>query len=130
MFGLLLVVTFLIALATAVAIAAVFSSPVKKILARLVSDELAPIWTRYIGFAILVVGVAGGVRVWELEKYITPDKDGKLLALTSERWGLEIYKTIIGSLQSVTWMLLLFFLFTLIAYVVMRGFELKKAARP
>ncbi|MDT8068710.1 MAG: hypothetical protein ROO76_11160 [Terriglobia bacterium] len=128
MFGTLLIVTFLVAAATAVVTAVVFSVPVKKIMARLVSDELAPIWRRYIMFAVLVVGIAGGVRVWDLEKYITPDKDGKLLALTSQRWGLEIYKTVIGSLQSVTWMLLIFFLFTLIAYVVVRGFELRKAA--
>ncbi len=128
MFGLLLVVTFLVALGTAFAAAAAFSSPVKKILTRLVSDELTPIWKRYIVFAVLVVGVAGGVRVWDLEKYITPDKEGKLLALSSERWALEIYKTVIGSLQSITWMLLLFFLFTLLAYVVVRGFELRKAA--
>lgn len=128
MFEMLIIVTFLVAAGTAVGAAVVFSSAVRKILARLVSDELAPIWKRYIMFAVLVVGIAGGVRVWELERYITPDKDGKLIALTSERWGLEIYKTIIGSLQSVTWMLLTFFLFTLLAYVVVRGFELRKAA--
>ncbi len=127
MFATLLLVTFLIAVATAAATAIVFSAPIRKVLSRLVSDELAPIWRRYILFAVLVVGIAGGVRVWDLEKYITPDKDGRLLALTSERWGLEIYKTIIGSLQSVTWMLLIFFLFTLVAYVVVRGFEMKKA---
>ena len=128
MFGTLLMVTFLVALTISAITAGVFSAPVKKIMAKLVSDELAPIWRRYILFAILVVGVAGGVRVWDLERYITPDKEGKLIALTSERWGLEIYKTVIGSLQSVTWMLLIFFLFTLLAYVVVRGFELRKAA--
>ncbi len=128
MFGILLIATFLIATATAVVTAVGFSAPVKKILARLVSDELAPVWKRYIMFAVLVVGIAGGVRVWDLEKYITPDKDGKLIALTSERLGLEIYKTVIGSLQSITWMLLSFFLFTLLAYVVVCGFELRKTA--
>ncbi len=128
MFATLLVVTFLVAAVTSVATAVVFAGPVRKILGRLVSDELAPIWRRYIMFAVLVVGIAGGVRAWDLEKYITPDKDGKLLVLTSERWGLEIYKTVIGSLQAVTWMLLIFFLFTLVAYVVVRGFEMKKSA--
>lgn len=126
MFATLLLVTFLVAAATSLVTAAVFSRPVRKILGRLVTDELAPIWTRYIVFAILVVGIGGGVRVWELEKYITPDKEGKLLTVTAERWGLEIYKTIIGSLQSVTWMLLVFFVFSLIAYVVVRGFEMRK----
>ncbi len=129
MFGTLLIVTFLVALSIATATAFVFSAPVKKIMARLVSEELAPIWRRYVLFAIFVVGIGGGVRVWDLERYITPDKEGKLIALTSERWGLEIYKTVIGTLESITWMLLVFFLFTLLAYVVVRGFELRKAAQ-
>jgi hypothetical protein len=128
MFGALLLVTFLVSVITAGVAALVFSTPVKKILATLVSAELAPIWRRYIIFAILVVGIGGGVRVWDLEKYITPDKDGKLIVLTSARWGLEIYKTVIGSLEGITWMLLIFFLFTLIAYVVVRGFEMRKTA--
>jgi hypothetical protein len=125
MFATLLVVTFLVAAGTSVSIALVFSRPVRKILGRLVSDDLAPIWQRYVLFAVLVVGVAGGVRVWDLEKYITPDKERKVLAITSQRWGLEIYKTVIGSLESVTWMLLIFFIFTLVCYVVIRGFELR-----
>jgi hypothetical protein len=128
MFVALLVITFLVALATSTGAAVAFSRPVSKILGRLVSDEFAPLWRRYILFAILVVGIAGGVRVWDLEKYVTPDKNDKLLVLTSERWVIEIYKTIIGSLQSITWMLLIFFVFTLVAYVVVRGFELKKSA--
>jgi len=47
--------------------------------------------------------------------------------LTSDRWVVEIYKTIIGTLQSVAWMLLIFFLFALVAYVVLRGFELRRS---
>ena len=41
---------------------------------------------------------------------------------------LEVYKTVIGALQSVAWMLLIFFLFALVAYVVVRGFELRRPA--
>jgi len=62
-----------------------------------------------------------------VEKYITPDKDGKLLELTPDRWIIEVYKTVIGSLQSIAWMLLVFFLFALIAYVTVRGFEMRRA---
>ena len=127
MFIQLLIVTFLIATVTSALPALLFSSPVKKILSRLVPDELAPSWSRYITFAIYVVGISGGVRVWDVEKYISPDKDGQILILNHDRWVIEIYKTIIGSLQSVAWMLLIFFLFALIAYVVVRGFELRRA---
>lgn len=128
MFVTLLVITFIIAAATSTVLAWLFSKPIKKILGRLVTDDLAPTWQRYLLFAIYVVGISGGVRVWEIEKYITPDKDGKLLMLNSDRWVIEIYKTVVGALQSVAWMLLIFFLFALIAYVVVRGLELRRAA--
>ena len=72
MFLTLLLVTFLIALAVSALVAALFNRPVKKILDRLVSEELGATWKRYILFAIYVVGISGGVRVWELERYITP----------------------------------------------------------
>lgn len=126
MFLTLLLVTFLIAIATSALVASLFSKPIKKILDRLVSDELGATWGRYILFAIYVVGISGGVRVWDLERYITPrTKEDLPIALNSDRWILEIYKTVIGTLQSAAWMLLVFFLFALVAYVVVRGFELK-----
>lgn len=127
MFVRLLIVTFLLAAAVSTGVALLFTRPVRKVLGRLVTEELAPVWRRYILFAIYVVGISGGVRVWEIERYVTPDKEGKLLALTDERWVIEIYKTILGTLQAVAWMLLVFFLFALIAYVVVRGFELRHA---
>ena len=126
MFITLLLVILAIALATSYFTALLFAKPVNKILCRLVSDDLAPTWKRYILYAIYVVGISGGTRVWEMERYIEPDKDGKVLILTSERWLIEIYKTVIGSLQGVAWMLLVFFLFALVAYVVVKGFELKR----
>lgn len=127
MFLTLLVVTFLIAIATSALVASLFSRPVKKVLDRLVSDDLGSTWRRYIIFAVYVVGISGGVRVWDLERYITPrTKDDLPIALNSDRWVLEVYKTIVGTLQSIAWMLLVFFLFALLAYVVVRGFELRR----
>jgi hypothetical protein len=126
MFITLLIVTFVIALAMSTLVAFLFARPITKILSRLVSDELAPTWRRYILFAIYVVGISGGVRLWELEKYITADKDGRILQLSSDRWIIEVYRSVIDSLQSIAWMLLIFFLFALIAYVIVRGFEMKK----
>ncbi len=127
MFLTLLVVTFLIAIATSALVASLFSRPVKKVLDRLVSDDLGSTWRRYIIFAVYVVGISGGVRVWDLERYITPrTKDDLPIALNSDRWVLEVYKTIVGTLQSIAWMLLVLFLFALLAYVVVRGFELRR----
>ncbi len=45
--------------------------------------------------------------------------------LTADRWTFEVFRTIIGTLQSLTRLLLVFFVFALIAYVVVRGLELR-----
>ena len=122
----LLIVTFLIASAMSTLVVLLFTKPVNKILSRLVGEELAPTWRRYILFATYVVGISGGVRIWDIEKYISPDHNGKIIILTQERWVIEIYRSIIETLQSIAWMLLIFFLFALVAYVIVRGFEMKK----
>jgi hypothetical protein len=129
MFLQLLLVNFLLAAAVATAVALVFRKPVRAVLHRIIGEEIQAAWSRYVMFAVVVVGTGGGVRLWELGRYITPDeKTGKVLELTHDRWVLEIYSTIIGALQADTWMLLVFFLFALIAFVVVKGFELKRNA--
>jgi hypothetical protein len=120
----LLIVTFVAALAMSTLVAFLFRRPISKILGRLVTEELAPTWQRYILFATYVVGISGGVPLSDIEKYVTPA--GNALEITSNRWIIEVYKSVIGSLQSIAWMLLIFFLFALIAYVVVRGFEAKR----
>lgn len=126
MFIVLLLVSFLIAVAASACVVQLFSKPIATILARIVTETLGMAWQRYITFAIYVVGVSGGVRIWELEKYITPRaRDVEPLILTPNRWTLEVYRTLIETLQSIAWMLLVFFVFALIAYVIMRGFELR-----
>ncbi len=39
---------------------------------------------------------------------------------------LELYRTIIETLQGIASVLLVFFVFALVAYVIMRGFELRR----
>ncbi|MGD8804169.1 MAG: hypothetical protein PVG12_13370, partial [Gammaproteobacteria bacterium] len=55
--------------------------------------------------------------------------DTEVLVLNSERWTLEVYRTIIETLQSLAWMYLVVFIFALIAFVIVRGFELKHQKR-
>lgn len=130
MFITLLVVNFLLAFAVCFIVARIFRGPINKILQRLVAEDIFTAWAKYIMFATYVVGISGGVRVWDLEKYITPPtQSGTILALTQERWVLELYRTIIGTLQSIAWVLLLFFIFALIAYVIVKGLELKKQVK-
>jgi len=125
MFYALLGATLAVALITSIAVARFFDSAVHKILARIIGGDLADAWRRYLSFAIVVVGVQGGVRLWELEKYVTATRESAALELNGMRWTLEIYRTFIDTLQSIAWVLLLFFLAAMIAYVIVRAIELK-----
>jgi hypothetical protein len=122
MFITLLLATFLIALVVSAAVARFFSKPVRRILGHIVAEDITYAWSKYIWFAILVVGVSSGVRVFELERYITPlqPAPAEMLVLNRDRWVLEVYRTIIGSLQGIAWLLLVFFVFALVAYVIVR----------
>lgn len=126
MFIALLFVTFVIAATTSFVVARAFHRPVAVILTRIVADELALAWQRYVVFAIYLVGINGGVRIWELEKYVAPRAPGAApLALDTDRWALEVYRTLIEALQSIAWALLAFFGVALLAYLVVRALELR-----
>jgi ABC-type transport system involved in multi-copper enzyme maturation permease subunit len=131
MFITLLIVTFGIAFAVSSIVVLVFAKPIDKILVRIISDEISRAWSKYLKFAIYVTGISSGVRIWDLEKYITePRYEGsKIIELNPERWVLEVYRTIISTLQGAAWMLLVFFVFALVAYVIVRAFELKRKSR-
>ncbi len=126
MFVTLLLVTFVVALIVSFVVVRLFEKPIDAVLGRIIAEDISVAWERYLKFAIYIVGVSGGVRVWQLERYIMPgEEDVEPLVLNGARWTLEVYRTIIGTLQSVAWMLLVFFLVAMIAYVVVRGRELK-----
>ncbi|MFC7298243.1 hypothetical protein [Herminiimonas aquatilis] len=131
MFILLLAVTLLISVGISIAVMQAFAKPLNAILYRIIADEISAAWLKYLKFAILVVGVSSGVRVREFEKYISPsrwDKDAKVVEFTTQRWVLEVYQTAIETLQGIAWMLLVFFMFALIAYVIVRIAETKMGA--
>jgi hypothetical protein len=126
MFITLLVVTFLVSLLVCSIVVGIFTKPMGSILGRVISDEISQAWLRYLKFAIYVVGISSGVRVWDLEKYITPVAGKETIPLTHDRWVLEVYRSIIGSLEGPAWLLLVFFVFALIAFVIVRAFELRR----
>jgi hypothetical protein len=128
MFITLLIATFFISLAVAAIVVGMFNKSIDKILRRIIADEISYAWLKYLRFAIYVVGISSGVRIWELERYITPldVPDAQVIELTSERWVLEVYRTIISSLQGIAWLLLVFFVFALIAFVIIRISELRR----
>jgi hypothetical protein len=129
MFITLLLVTFAIAFVVCSVVVLIFGRPINNILGRIIADKISKAWLKYLKFAIYVTGVSTGVRIWELEKYITGsryDAEVKVVELTRDHWVLEVYRTVIGTLQGIAWMLLVFFVFALIAYVIVRAFELKR----
>ena len=62
-------------------------------------------------------------------RYSSGDFDAEVLVLNAERWTLEVYRTIIETVQSLAWMYMVVFIFTLIAYVIVKGMEVRKAGR-
>ena len=128
----LLLVTFVVSIAVSLLVARMFAQPIASILNRIIADDISAAWLRYMKFAILVVGVSSGVRVYDLERYISParfDEKANVLELTSDRWILELYRTVIEALQGIAWLLLVFFVFALVAYVIVRIAEMKRGDR-
>lgn len=129
MFLSLLLVTFLVSLLVCFVVAQLFAKPVDGVLEKIVADDIAYAWTKYLKFAIYVVGISGGVKIHYLENFLREPTDNFTPpVLSGERWVLEIYRTIIESLQSIAWMLLVFFIFALLAYVIVRVFNLRSGS--
>ena len=131
MFLTLLTVTFGVSALVSWIVARIFAKPIDDILQRIVADAINKAWVKYLNFAIYVVGISSGVRVWELERYISPQgQNTPRLELNRDRWILEVYRTIIESLQGLAWLLLVFFVISLIAFVIVRRAEVKQQKNP
>ena len=126
MFFTLLLATFTVAFLVSWLTTRLFSTAAERILKRIIQDEIATSWLTYLKFALLVVGISSGVRIHQLERFIsTPayNERAEILALTAERWTLEIYRTVIGGLQGLAWVLLVFFVVALFGFIVVRLIE-------
>jgi len=132
MFYALLLVTFAVAAGVSWLSVRIFSKPADVILKRIIQDDIYQSWLTYLKFALYVVGISAGVRIHELEQYISPQdwkREGQVLILNAERWTLEVYRTIIETLQGVAWVLLVYFVVALIAFVVVRIVEIWRKAK-
>ena len=129
MFYYLMISTFVLALGVSFMVMRLFSQSIQDILARIIQDPIHDAWAKYTKFAGMVVGTSSGIRIYDMEKYITPltyaGNDRKIvIELTPERWVLETYRTVIETLQGLAWMMLVFFMVALIAYVIVRWSEI------
>jgi len=134
MFFILLVLTLGVALLTSAIVVLFFKKPIRQILDRIIGEEIAGGWQRFLLFAIYVVGISSGVQIWKLEQYLHapdgPGPDGATrlpLTLDSASMGLEVYRTIIQVLQGIAWALLVFFVVALVAFAIVRRGEAKHA---
>src|SRR6266699_3140745 len=99
MFLFLLFATFVVALFVSLVVMRLFTKPIDSVLRRIIDDEISAAWSKYLKFAILVVGVSTGVQLRDLEKYITPMLGGREVQSAAwpgfERWIFELYRAAI-----------------------------------
>src|SRR6202008_1074801 len=97
---------------------------IDSILRRFVADHTVRAgFEKYIRFAIVAVGFSTGTRVRALQEYIAAtdwNKAALTAALTQEVWVMEAYRTIVGTIQGIAWLLLLCIFAALIAPVIVR----------
>lgn len=123
-FLLLLLVTLAIAVIVSALVVRGFKGPMDRIFQRIIGEEVAVAWRKFLTFALFVVGVSSGVQIWNLERFIRQGPEGEMATqLTPEYWGLEIYRTVMGSLGGLAWALLIFFVVALVAFVVVKRGE-------
>jgi len=131
MFFTLLLTTLAISLLVSFLTARTFSSSITKLLQRIIKDDIASAWTKYILFSTYVIGISGGVRLKELERYINPGSGQRMpLVLDMERWTVEIYRTVLETLQSLSGLYFFVFAIALIAYAIVRSSESRALRTP
>src|SRR5258708_8124109 len=103
MFVALFGASFVLALALSVAVAWVSREAIESVLRRFVADHVVrAAFSKYIRFAIVVVGISTGTRVRVLQEYISAPAEHKAAmpaALTHDFCVLQIYRTILAPLE-------------------------------
>lgn len=115
---------FLAALAVSGCVVVAFSIPMDAVLHRILSGEMAAAWSKYTKFAVLVGSFSGGLRLSQIGPLA-----GSPTPITINQSMLEIFRTVIGSLEAASWTLLAFFGATLAAYAVMNVYAYLKESR-
>ncbi|HXY26097.1 MAG TPA: hypothetical protein VEI73_15680 [Candidatus Acidoferrum sp.] len=124
MFVILFLASFVLALALSLFIAYISRDAIDSILRRFVGDDAVRAgFEKYIRFGIVVVGIMGGTRVRALQEYIASaswNKTALEAALTQEVWVMEMYRTIVGTLEGLVLLLLICILLAFIVPAVNR----------
>src|SRR5258708_12884063 len=92
MFLFLLFATFIVALVVSFLVMRLFTKPVDSVLRRIIADEISAAWSKYMKFAILVVGVSAGAQLRDLERYISPALGGREVQTASLTFDRSIFE--------------------------------------
>jgi hypothetical protein len=130
MFFVFLLVTLVTALITSAIVVAFFRKPTLSIFMRIIGEDVAASWHKFLLFALYVVGVSSGVNLWKLEQYVFPSstEPESIRVLTGQAWAFEIFRTILSTLGGLAWALLVFFVIALIAFAIVKMRETKQRA--
>lgn len=116
MFVTLLLANVAASLLVCLAITLVFYLPLARLLKSRFSEEAASVWMKFALFAVFAAGISVGTRIWDIERYADPRATG---AISQDLIALEVYKTVIATLQ--VGALLLFVLLLVLALVRLAG---------
>jgi hypothetical protein len=123
MFVVLFLASVLVSLAVSYFIAKASHYPIENALRHFFAPQLSAAFAKYLQLAFILVGVCAGARVRALQDYISaPDynKPAILDQLTQEFWVMELYRTVIGALEGILWLIFLFALGVAVAVLIMR----------
>jgi hypothetical protein len=122
---LLALVTISLVLTTIVVVG--FRKPIRGIMSRLLNDAHSEAWVQFLTFALYTVGVSSAIDRGQLQNYVTRRSGDDILAQVNVNTCLlEIYQTVESVLGGLAWSLMSFFTVALIAFIIVRSFELKR----
>jgi len=123
MFLALFLVSLVLAFAISAIVAWVSKDIIEGIMHRFLADKIGAAVSKYLRFAIIVAGISDGTRAGALRDYINApsySRDALTAQLTQEFWALELYRTAIGSLEGILWLMLIFSLGAIVAIMLIR----------
>jgi len=123
MFLALFGVSLVLAFAISFTVAWISKDVIEGILHRFLADKIATAISKYLRFAVVVAGISDGTRAGALRDFISApaySRDELTRQLTPEFWALELYRTAIGSLEGILWLMLLFSVGATVAIVLIR----------
>jgi hypothetical protein len=133
MFVTLFFVSFLLALAVSAIVAWISKEAIENVLNRYFASHISAAMSKYLRFAVVVVGVAMGTRIQVLEDYISASsvtKESMDASLTPAVWAVELYRTAMSTLAGILWLSLVFAFLVAIGLMFIRRANLKHFMSP